>query len=742
MPNVLVDVQSLFTAESKRGIGRALQLWLDGIEGSFPDLHIHKLRHHEGHWWIDPGTGNWVRYPDLASGLYANAIDLLHLTSTMMPTIVLPSLPVAARLAITVHDLIPLAMRESYLDRWPAGAVRDYLDRLRYLEAADLILTDSDATGRDVRKALPGFEGQLRTVYVASRRMPPAADPPIGEPYVFTVAGDDLRKNTAGLIEAFAQLDAPGTFLAIAGLRSEEHLSQARGAAERLKIAHRVRLLPPLSEAELASWYSGARIVCEPSLYEGFGMPALEAISFAKRVAAFGNSSLPEVCGAFGHFASDLTPRALADAMAAALSCADEPMVGLDDWLSRYRAENTASALAEAYRACLAAPFKLPPIAIHTPVPPAVSGIADFNQTFLPFLQELADVRVVSQYPILPELETSVPIYHMGNNTLHLEMFEEMRARPGITVLHEAGLWGFFTQCYFARGRVKEFERFLAEDGVVGVAARKLTSLLAAGAPIDSPPAMLGPILVRSKFVVTHNAYAFRAAGLADGRGAIVRLLAEPLLALETPPARELEIVVPGGIWPNKRHEVAIRAFHKVHLALQDARMRIVGTGDVELERSLRAQVQDLGLEEAVIFEGYASRERYEACLGGATVALCLRYPTMGETSGAVLDALRHGVPVIVNQVGSYTENPRESVWPVPVAGTESEVDLIATLCLEILNNPRVFGTMSASCRQAIAELHDPRKIARQELAAVRQLLAIEDSRSPSGALASRQPIF
>jgi alpha-1,3-rhamnosyl/mannosyltransferase len=90
-------------------------------------------------------------------------------------------------------------------------------------------------------------------------------------------------------------------------------------AAERLGLGNSVRFLPGVPEADLPALYSGAELFAFPSRYEGFGLPALEALACGAPVLCCDTSSLPEVVGAAALRVAT-TPAALAAGLAQLLA--------------------------------------------------------------------------------------------------------------------------------------------------------------------------------------------------------------------------------------------------------------------------------------------------------------------------------------------------------------------------------------------------------------------------------------
>jgi glycosyltransferase involved in cell wall biosynthesis len=221
-----------------------------------------------------------------------------------------------ARLVVTLYDLIPLVMREDYLTESSWGAMGTvWTARLGLIRAAHQVLTISERTAEDAAERLGIPEERITVVHsgVSShhsslvRTRDQAVDlllrqrPRIRDGFLLYVGGDDARKNMEGTIRAYARLPAP--------LRREHQLVIAcrigplrrfelRAFAASLGIGgDEIELTGFVSEEELAALYRSCALFIFPSLYEGAGLPILEAMSCDAPVAASNTSSIPELLG-------------------------------------------------------------------------------------------------------------------------------------------------------------------------------------------------------------------------------------------------------------------------------------------------------------------------------------------------------------------------------------------------------------------------------------------------------------
>jgi glycosyltransferase involved in cell wall biosynthesis len=220
-----------------------------------------------------------------------------------------------------VHDLA----FERYPDAYPS-AERAYLQlttrwavrRCRVLIAisestkADLVALYGVRPERVRVVPLGGGEPATHVAAPASR----LAEFGVSEPFVLQVGRVEARKNQAAALAAVERLD--GVILAVAG--PERDAALAAG----LRSSPKCRVLGRVDQPALELLYQRAAAVVVPSLYEGFGLPVLEAMARGKVVVAASSSSLPEVGGDAALYVDDVNnPEALAKMLATAIGDSD-----------------------------------------------------------------------------------------------------------------------------------------------------------------------------------------------------------------------------------------------------------------------------------------------------------------------------------------------------------------------------------------------------------------------------------
>lgn len=196
-----------------------------------------------------------------------------------------------------VHDLLPLRSPEEYPRQ--QHYFRHYVPAV--LAQSRAVIVSSESTRRDLVDFYRLAPETLHVVllgYDTARFAPGAPVRPSGEPYALFVGNVMPHKNLLRLVDAFAEAarGIPGR-LVIRGWGHPAHVRVLDRRIAALGIAGRVDWQPYAPDAELADLYRQARMLVLPSLYEGFGLPALEAMACGTPVIASNRSSLPEVTG-------------------------------------------------------------------------------------------------------------------------------------------------------------------------------------------------------------------------------------------------------------------------------------------------------------------------------------------------------------------------------------------------------------------------------------------------------------
>jgi len=248
----------------------------------------------------------------------------------------------------------------------------------RHVRLATRLITISEASKRDLVRLYGANPERIAVAYPAvDDRFKPATDDEIrqvrvrhglAERYILHLGTIKPRKNLPRLVRAFAQADLPlDTQLALGGMTTFGDGAIDR-AIEETGLRTRVRRLAYVADADLPALYSGAAGVAIVSLYEGFGMPALEALACGAPLVAGNRGSLPEIVGEAGIVVDPLDvgsisrglERAVGDlALRDELRQAGPRRAAHFDWPTAARV--TRQVLEQAYRPTANRPPRCPP---------------------------------------------------------------------------------------------------------------------------------------------------------------------------------------------------------------------------------------------------------------------------------------------------------------------------------------------------------------------------------------------
>lgn len=252
--------------------------------------------------------------------LAALGVDLYH-----GPAVFLPLVKLGYRTVVTIHDLVAFLFPETVPTKY--GTYMRWMTRLS-ARTADRIIADSEATRRDLVRLL-GVPGEkVRTIPAAlGTGFEPVRDPARLEavrrtyqlegPYLLFVGNLEPRKNLVRLIEAYAVLRRRFTLphrLVLAGKKGWLYRPIFQ-AVERLGLQREVVFTGYIAPADLPAVYSMADAFAFPSLYEGFGLPVLEAMACGVPVVAGASGSIPEVVGDAALLVPSLEVEAIAEAL-------------------------------------------------------------------------------------------------------------------------------------------------------------------------------------------------------------------------------------------------------------------------------------------------------------------------------------------------------------------------------------------------------------------------------------------
>jgi len=305
------------------GIGRYVREMVKALTAHQTPYHYHLFAanglnhqpeftsHHNISWHSTRITRRWLErlwyrlHLPLPVELWTGSLDIFH-----QPDFVLPPTRAQAQTIVTIHDLSFVRLPSftmpgmlTYLNRWVPYSVKK----------ADHVIAVSKATKQDLIELYQTPPDKISVLYHGiTSEFRPIDDETVlqavrqkyglhDNPFILTVGTIHPRKNFQRLVEAFAQLqqDVPDLLLVIVGGQGWQ-CEVVFNEVKRQRVEPYVRFLGFADDTDLPALYNAAMVFAYPSLYEGFGLPVLEAMACGTPVVSSNASALPEVVGTAG----------------------------------------------------------------------------------------------------------------------------------------------------------------------------------------------------------------------------------------------------------------------------------------------------------------------------------------------------------------------------------------------------------------------------------------------------------
>jgi glycosyltransferase involved in cell wall biosynthesis len=602
----------------------------------------------------------------------------------------------------TIYDLIPLRFPGQYLPT--VGHSERYRARADWVAESDLLLAISDHTRRE---ALELLNIEAERVVTIGTGVSPYFSPPDGSdtelfrfhfpqlggrPFVLTVSGSDVRKNTERLTTALGHLVNRGwdLHLVVVGDLNSYWRGRLGDAAAAAGLGDRLVLAGRVGEELLRACYRHAAAVVVPSLAEGFGLPVLEAAACGCPALVSSETGLAEAAATPLATFDPTSTEAIADALARLLH--DEHLRGeIMAAQGQFVAESTWPAVADRTVAALDTlsaridkrrwrpPPQAPRLALVGPLPPLGGGMAKYDVRVLRALAQRAEVDAVTPMlsrPALPEQVGHVPvdafgssvrpagydgvIYALGNSDGHLATALAAVRHPGWLWLHEVRLPALATTA-LAELDDQAFQvamGWLLERSYPGrapqhaarLARRSVLELIHAGVGLT-------PLLVARSRGVLVNSEAARQLLLVDLPPMVHRPPVQVLPPACPPPVPsprtstgdgEPLVVVLGVVSMAKRPDIIIDAIAVVS-RVHPCRLAFVGPCPPILAQVIVDRSRLRGIQDLVDVAGEVDDANWRAWCDRAALVVQLREWQSGETSAAILEALSRGLPIVTN---------------------------------------------------------------------------------------------
>ena len=670
--------------------------------------------------------------------------------------------------AVILYDLIPYLYPDP---NWPPEYHSYYDKKIQSFKHADLLLSISDYSKLEATNVFPELTNRITNISSAcdgrffpealknDRRKKLLQQYGIRGKFLMSVGANEPRKNFEAILYSFSSLPTnlkQERQIVIVGEGNKQIQQKIKDIAEQKGLKeNQVIFTGHISDEDLIDLYRLCELYVFASKYEGFGLPALEAMSCGAPVIGSRATSVPEVIGRSDALfdpesideLSHLIKRALTDYEFFA-SLKDYAIRRAKEFSWQKTASRAIEAISENYKSENSYDIvfkknkynKLPKLALHSPLPPEETGIADYVAELLPSLAKYYEITVISdQKEILPgpngEYFNVRPVswfesnfsffnrivYQVGNSPFHAHMLNLINVYPGLVILHDFFLSNLISWMEVSGYELNAFKRALFN----GHGYQALNSLEEEGfdnAKIKWPCSF--EVIQASLGLIVHSEYS---------KGLITRYFGEQFSEkisitkhhrllpnnIDRRSARSqlgindnsFIVCAFGFMDPTKLNHRLITAWGLSALSSNvDCHLIFVG-GKAPQDYALKCDnmISKVNGGNRVKITGFVSRKQFEAYLSAADFAIQLRTLSRGETSGTVLDCMAYGLPLIINSHGSMQEIPNDVV--IKLDDEFNDKDLVLAMD-RLYREPSLRKVMSQHGKLYISQSHSPEKTA------------------------------
>ncbi len=361
-------------------------------------------------------------------------------------------------------------------------------------------------------------------------------------------------------------------------------------------------------------------------------------------------------------------------------------------------------------------------IAFFSPVHPAPSGISDYAEELLPNLGAHAEISIVvdgyaptnveiaARFRVMDDREYDardfdLALYQLGNSPAHAYIYQRALREAGVIVLHDLVLHhlvAWLTLNHGDRdGYIKAMREAYSERGAQ-LAEREVLGLEALNR-FEFP--LSERVIQNARGVIAHSQYVANAVRKFAPQIPVAIIPHEmPNMALVSQHDARAQLHLPhdalligsfGNLGPTKRTTILFDGYRAARKHFPNARLLLVGAASPNFD--VEGLLKVFGLREAVDVIGHVPFDAFHAYIAAMDVCVNLRYPTAGETSGAVLRMMAQGKAVIVSRVGWFAELPNDAAAKIDVDVLETE--MLRVMLERLLIDKELRAALGANAR-------------------------------------------
>lgn len=641
-----------------------------------------------------------------------------------------------AKLIGTIYDLIPMVLDKIYLKDKNARIF--YYNRLEFIKKFDHFYAISDSVKDDLVKYLKIPNDQITTIFsgIDSIYRKIKYNPNdlhklnekygIHQNYVMMTGGDDERKNIYNLIKSFALLPTHLKYqnqLVIVCKISKYSQDRYMQLAESLGIFEQVVFTNFVPYDDLVMLYNYAYMMAFPSLYEGFGLPIVEAMACETLVLTSNNSSLIEIAKESAIIVDPMSAKSIAKGMIDGFNLSknerkDYILKG-KQVVNNYTWDRTSTILHNSLNRLKSLAPRLViknrkiKIAWFSPLPPIESGISAYSVDIINEMAKYADVDVyIEKYNHQANLRNGIKVlfheqyhqnsskyeatvFHIGNNMYHAYMIPYLKKYSGIVVLHDINLSGLALNMYYAKGKIDEFIDALSYDHDKHLVKVYVNDLVNGKCGLmEDLYSCHGFVTHFAKQILVHSEYAQEKI-LSKDIGKIVNYIPiygniiDGFTREEVKKSFNLSvdsfvISILGYGQHAKRILPSIKAFIKFKQFKPKSKLFIVGKIAPDLKKSIDELLKNEKHASDIVITGFVSEEVLDKHIIASDVCINLRFPYYGESSASLMRIFGVGRATLVTDIGSFSEIHNNVVRKIQIPNSNDESREIDTIFVEL----------------------------------------------------------
>lgn len=613
---------------------------------------------------------------------------------------------------VIYYDAIPRIQSDRYLS---SPNVRKWYSTIEQkLGFFHKIYSISDSSARDAVHFLGILKEKTDVIHfgVAESEFDYEKDAVLNEgKFVLAVLGEDERKNKKNLLKAWAKLSEIEVDLGLKVVYKQsppEELNNQELLKE-LKLSHKVEFLNNVSNEDLQNLYYRCSFTIFPSFYEGLGLPVLEAYMAGKACLVADASSLPELVEEKQLRFDPNSPEDIARVVVNFFKDESLQETAIQNGvatLKKFSAQNKIDQIktiinrvCECKKQSSYDPDIERPegIYFHTILKPAKSGIANFAENLLHPFHSLTNLVLVTEDPdsdlyecpichrpinvVAADLISKIhdpryaDIHNLGNSSHHVWQINLVSLFPGLILMHDGYLSGLTWEGSGGNTNIRNFLISAIHDSSTFSFFEEIVLL--------EPHLIIKNEKLNTSFVESATSIVVHNHAAAEQISNDFTLRDRAALSIIPLPVsvkkfdysnthREKVIGVFGIIAETKMYEEIIQAWVGSRAALQEGyTLRFVGE---DLSNRFEGLMDKYSSGFRIEHTGYVDEDQYRKQIDSVEFAIQLRRDFRGETSGAIVDLMSSGVPVISNSQPSLAAYPQDAIIEVSSEFSISEL--------------------------------------------------------------------